>query len=273
MNIVIDMGGTNTRIGFTKDSVEFEAIERFPTPQTQEDTHAKITQTLNKIDENINSVILGVAGVVDYTSNRIVNATNIAWIENMTPEEVTGIKNVRVTPFNDAELAGLAESYQPYATNYRHVVYITLSTGVGGTLIKGKKPARANFTYEPGHMIIDKSFIIDNPPDKIQGSFENLCSGTAFMKRYNLPPESCNKQDIWNEYGTNVACGLHNLILLWQPDAIVIGGSMTKQWDKFYNALIQKLNSFPTYAMRPKIIRSELDDTNGLQGGLKILNG
>jgi glucokinase len=271
MNIVIDMGGTNTRIGFAKNSEEFENVIRFPTPATQEETHERINDLITKADERIDAVVLGVAGVIDYTNNRIVTATNIPWVENMTPEEVTGIKNVRITPFNDAELAGLAESYMPYATNYRHVVYITLSTGVGGTLIKHKKPARVNFTYEPGHIIIDRSFTIDHPADGIQGSFENLCSGTGFQKRYGMAPENCTDQNIWNEYGGNVACGLHNIILLWQPDAIVLGGSMTNQWEKFHNALLQKLNTFPAYSLQPKILRSELSDTNGLLGGLRAM--
>lgn len=263
------MGGTNTRIGFSSDSEDFDRIERFPTPQSIEEAHQIFSQYLGDISTEANPIIFGVAGTVDYSVNRITEATNIEWIKGMSAKEITGL-STDIKAYNDAELAGVAESYQPYALDYPRIAYITISTGVGGTIVANKKAAVARYSFEPGHIIINKLSSIDDPADHTQGSFENMCSGTAFFKRNKVKPENCLDKQIWERYGENLASGLYTITLLWQPDIIVLGGSMTNQWDYFYKSCAQRFDSYPNYYIKPDIIRSELKDTNGLLGGLKV---
>jgi glucokinase len=273
MHIVIDMGGTNTRIGLTRDLKEFFVTEKFPTPSSQKEVHTKINEILSRETDQIESIVLGVAGLVDYENKVVISAPHINWIKNMTVQEITGISNENIKVFNDAELAGLAEAHQPYATNFKNVAYITISTGVGGTVIRNKKPDTHLSNYEPGHIIIDKSTNIDEPVDNIRGSFESLCSGTAFYKKYNIQPKDCSDPEIWQSYGMDLADGLYTVTILWQPNAIVLGGSMTNQWNSFYESLIERYTSYPSYYVQPTILKSELKDKNGLLGGLKILSG
>ncbi len=277
MNIVIDMGGTNTRIGLTNNLKEFFVTEKFPTPSSQKEAHTKIREILSGKTDQIESIVLGVAGLVDYKNKNVISAPHINWIKDMSAQEITGLSNKDtralkgIKIFNDAELSGLAEAYQPYASNFENVAYITISTGVGGTIIRNKKPDTHAFNYEPGHIIIDKSSGINEPVDNIRGSFESLCSGTAFYKKYNIQPKDCADTEVWQNYGMDLADGLYTVTLLWQPDAIILGGSMTNQWSSFYEPLIERYTSYPSYFAHPTILKSELKDMNGLLGGLKIL--
>ncbi len=271
MEIVIDMGGTNTRIAFSNDLKTFTSIERLPTPQTKEEAHKKISEILSPKMDDIENILFGIAGFVDYENKIVINAPYIPWIKNISAAEITGIHNRHIRLFNDAELAGVAESYQSYANNFRNVAYIAISTGVGGTIVRNKKPATHSYNYEPGHIIIDKSSTVDSPVDNIRGSFESLCSGTAFYEKYKIQPKDCTDKEIWMKYGSDLADGLYTLTLLWQPEAIVLGGSMTNQWELFYDAMVQRYTSYPSYYAHPTILRSDMKDLNGLIGGLKIL--
>lgn len=271
MNISIDMGGTNTRIGFTKDCQKFDSIGKFKTPKSQTEAQQKIKEALDKVNQPIEKIVLGIAGKVDYKNKIAVSAPHIKWINNLTPQAITGIENPSIQIFNDAELAGLAESYAPYAKDYENIAYITISTGVGGTIIRNKKADTHHFNYEPGHIVIDNSSKIEDPIDGVKGSFESLCSGTAFLKEYRIQPRDCEDKDIWDKYGRDLASGLYSLTIAWQPDMIVLGGSMTKKWDDFYDALDKTYHAYAKYFPHAKIVKSELGDLNGLTGGLKIL--
>lgn len=272
MNIVIDMGGTNTRVAFSDNNRDFYKIERFPTPKSQDEMHKKISEIIGGSTDKIEKILLGVAGLVDYKNKVAINAPYIRWINHMTASDLTGIDGHDIKLFNDAELSGIAEAHQPYSTKYENVAYITISTGVGGTIIRNKKAATHCFNYEPGHIVIDKSTQDTDPSDNIVGSFESLCSGTGFYKKYNVQPENCSDLEIWRKYGIDLADGLYTLTLLWQPEAIVLGGSMTKQWNSFHASMMQRYTSYPPYYKLPEIIKSNLDDMNGLLGGLKLLS-
>ena len=152
---------------------------------------------------------------------------------------------------------------------YQKVAYITISTGVGGTLIINKQLPKTKYNFEPGHHIINfegKPLALEN----IKGSFESYCSGTAFKTRYGVDPTDHDDSDLWKDYGQILGIGLHNIALLWQPDVIVLGGAMSKKAPLFFKPLTQSLQE--TLLNKPPEIKiSTLGDENGLLGGLELL--
>lgn len=269
MYIAIDMGGTNTRIAFSENLKDIRNVEKYPTPQSAEEIKQNFK---NLIDvTNLRGLILGTAGQVNHSTKQILFSPHINGINGLTLNELVGL-NSDTEGFieNDAALAGLAESHQPYAQDFERVAYITISTGVGGTLIVNKKLRNTKLSFEPGHHIIDingNSLALEN----IKGTWESLSSGTAFRKLYNENPEECNDQEIWNQYGQNLSKGLHNIILMWQPDLIVLGGSLSKKYDLFEKALNQELAVSLGENVVP-IATSQMDDMNGITGGFIFLN-
>ncbi len=124
-------------------------------------------------------------------------------------------------------------------------------------------------SYEPGHHIIDiggDTLALN----AIKGSWESFSSGTAFRKIYQVDPMDTENSYIWQDYGRNLAIGLHNVILMWLPEIIILGGSMSKKSELFLSVAKKELEK-SLYGKAPEIKVSRLDDKNGLLGGLYYL--
>lgn len=274
MNIIIDSGGTTLRIAFTENSSTFNDILKFPTPKKYQDYKGLLESTIKKYVNNneIDKIIYGVAGSVDRPNKIINKAPHNNCLNNKKVSEIFDFLNIPLENIileNDASLAALAESTIGHGKNFKRVAYITISTGVGGTLIIDKKLPDTKNNYEPGHHIINftgEVLALEN----IKGSFESYCSGTAFKTRYGVDPVEHDDANLWNSYGEVLAVGLHNISLLWQPDVIILGGSMSKKSPLFFKSLIENLNK-SLLNKPPEIKISTLGDENGLLGGLELL--
>ncbi len=268
MYAIIDAGGTNTRIGITTHAKEFKEVIRYSTPQTFPEFSKKLCETLKSFGQH-KSILFGVAGFVDHHENKVIKAPHIPYLDGKTVKDIFPDLDCEIKIENDATLAGLAEATSGEGKNFNRVAYVTISTGVGGTLIVDRKIPDTRYNYEPGHHIINfhgNELAVRN----IKGSWESFSSGTGFTKRYGVNPIDYHDPALWAEYGEILAVGFHNLTLLWQPEVIVIGGSMSKKSHLFLKPLISALDkSLPAYT--PEIRISALGDTNGLTGGLEYL--
>lgn len=267
MYAIIDIGGTNTRVAFSGDLQNLVSTERYPTPKTFEEAKSTLAQHLQGKD--ITAAIIGLAGQVDKQKQQIVFSPHMSYLDGKNLSELIPA-NIKTYLENDAALAGLGEAVSPYAQEFNRVAYITISTGVGGTLIVNKKVPEMDANYEPGHIVIDKDSTIE-PVDKVQGSWESFSSGTAFEKTHGIKPQDCMDENLWREYGENLAYGLLSVSLLWRPEMIVLGGSMTNKWNLFIQSTEQKLLELHRSAIPPKLTKSELGEKNGLMGGMAFL--
>jgi len=162
---------------------------------------------------------------------------------------------------NDANAAALGEFYFGAARGTRNFIYITLSTGIGGgIIIDGKIYTGAiGAAGEVGHMTIDDNGPICNCGNK--GCWEALASGTALSREAKLrikegvrtsilkyaegDVEKVTAQVIHSaaEQGDNLAkeliaqtgyyvgVGLANLINIFNPELIIIGGGLSNIGD------------------------------------------
>jgi len=80
--------------------------------------------------------------------------------------------------------------------------------------------------FEPGHQIIDldkafnKSFACD-------GDVESMVGGGALKRLTGISnAEDVEDQSIWDNMSRLLAVGLNNIIVLWSPDTIVLGGGL-----------------------------------------------
>ena len=147
------------------------------------------------------------------------------------------------------------------------MAYITISTGVGGGRIVNGKIDYHALPVEPGHQILDPNGRFW-PGCGQKGCFESLCSGRAFEMTYGVKPEFCEDYRIWDEHAENCAQGLVNVIALWTPDVLVIGGSLIKAGPKFTKPLIENTKKLLQIYPAPKIEISKMGDDNVLLGGL-----
>lgn len=258
----IDIGGTNTKIGITSNLNELLDIKRFSTPKSFEELKSQITQIL-KTDQTYDAIAIGAAGFINRQKKNIYYSPHINYLNNKLASEIIDeITTKEIYLENDASLAALAEANYGDAKNYDRVAYITISTGVGGSLIVNKKIPETHFNFEPGHHIINL---------ETKETFEDLCSGTSFRKSYGASPQDHNEKQVWSKFGINLGYGLNNIILLWRPDIIIIGGSLSKKSNLFIDDTFETLNSLLPLQNYPKIQISKLNDENGILGGLELI--
>ncbi len=78
---------------------------------------------------------------------------------------------------------------------------------------------------------------------------------------------------VWDELAEYLAQGLHNTILYWSPDAIILGGSMIIGDPKIHIDAIRKytVESLDGFVSAPLITTAKLGDEAGLYGAMTLL--
>lgn len=236
------------------------------TPETYMDSMSEIQGVIKQISkgEQINNLIGGIAGVFDKDGKKLVLSPNLKeWEKKPLFDDLkrmTGAKNVVIK--NDTDMTGLGEAVYGAGRDNKIVAYLTFSTGIGGSLIVDKEVAPYRFGFEPGFQIVNEETL--KPLHYVSGtSLKEHYGGKLF-------------RDIKGEYTRNhimrsVIVGIHNTIVFWSPDVVVLGGGMTESFeiDYIYKELEKIQLRFPEL---PEIKFAEKEDTNGLYGALAYLN-
>ncbi|OGC47137.1 hypothetical protein A2886_00625 [candidate division WWE3 bacterium RIFCSPHIGHO2_01_FULL_42_13] len=273
MYISIDLGGTNTRVASSKDLKEIYKIERFLTIPDIEGLRKSVHQAISKVidGEEVEYVCIGVPGAIDRYERKVLRIPRIPGVKDMPFEEFFGVeKGANLIVENDAALAGLGEAIRGQGKNYRAVAYLTLSTGLGGTLILDKKILNTPRNLEPGRQVILEGGRRFPNREVPKGHFEAYASGSALREFYGVDPETCEDQKVWDEFGRHVASGIINLQALWSPQIVILGGGVSNQFEKFKDAMFKEIEE--NIVEIPKVVKSDLGDINGVLGGFDLIN-
>ncbi len=273
MFISIDVGGTNTRVASSRNLRDIDATETFPSQKILYEEKKLIIRAITKLAGNnkIEATAFGVAGIVDKEKCFIRKSPNYEAINEVDIKGLLGdIGQTSIYCGNDSEIACLGEAVLGAGANFIGVAYLSLGTGVGGAYIENKQISTPSKFFEPGHQIVDLSSDIADGYG-IKGSLETLISGEAFKKRYKILPHECNNERIWFEYGRHVGLGIHNLTMLWNPECIVIGGGMSKYFNKFLPG-VQDFLANLTFINLPEILKAEFEQGSGIVGGFVLIS-
>jgi predicted NBD/HSP70 family sugar kinase len=164
---------------------------------------------------------------------------------------------------NDAALVGLGEAVYGAGKEYKLVAYVTLSTGVGGCRIVNGKIDPTEYSFEPGNM-----FVMGN--QNTHQHLENLVSGSAIEKKYGQSPFDLTDANAWGEIEELVAIGLNNIIVMWSPEIVVLGGSVPQKIN-FQNINERVKELCQIYPVVPEIKIATIDEQGGLYGALAYL--
>jgi len=272
MFISIDIGGTSTRVASSINLSDVESIETFASSRDIEVQKKLIQSAINKISgqKSVAGFAVGIAGVINVEKCAVEKSPNYSNLNGIFVRDLLGSvpSDVKVVCCNDSKMAAIGESVLGAGKSYNKVAYVSLGTGVGAALVINKKID--DNAFEIGHHVVDVSSDIQDG-FSISGSFETLASGTAFKRMYGISSSDCTDKKIWHEYGKNVAVGLLNITLFWNPDCIVIGGGVADNFEDFIEgtrAYFSKIN----FTKTPKIIKSTFGQGSGVVGGFVLLN-
>ncbi len=252
MKVGVDLGGSHIAIGVVDDDGNIlEKNEKRLTSVEKQNLEKSIEESIKenvkqfKRQYEITEVGIGAPGwAVD---GLIQNSGNLG-IQNYPIAERLKELKLPIQIMNDAKCAALAENEYGCLKGYDRSIFLTLGTGIGGAaflnhqLLKaGKKPG-----YEFGHMVIEKNGVPCHCGSR--GCFERYASmkvlkdnlrsvlnlnettsGEELLKiiQENQPCRQ-NKDGIEKvvcEYIENLSIGIQNLIRIFEPEVIGIGGS------------------------------------------------
>ncbi len=274
--IGIDLGGTNIAVGLVDEQLKLVCKDSTPTPANDPigivDAMAMLCRKLvNKAEISFDEVAYAGAacpGIVNRATGEVVYANNINFdhfpLARLLMERVP-LKAVYLE--NDANAAALAEAKAGAARGAKNSVMITLGTGVGGGIvIDGQVYMGTNCVAgELGHIVIEKN----GRPCSCgrRGCWEAYSSATglirmteekmaerpdslmhALAKRYGKVSGrtafDADRQgdeagaEVVAEYVSYLACGIANLINIFQPEILVIGGGVCNEKENLTNRLL-----------------------------------
>lgn len=304
--LAADLGGTQMRAALVDRQGRVSHKRAAPTQahQGRDDVLRRLVALLQDVAsrvprEAIAGVGLALAGPTDPQTGTLYNPPNLPGWDRFSPvpalEEALGLP---VYANNDANLAALAEHRYGAGRGSRHMVYMTVSTGIGGGIIIDGRlyTGRRGFAGEIGHMSIDRHGPVCNCGNA--GCLEALASGTAVarMARERLArgeasvlrqhqgdgPDSPDARmvaeaaragdalarAVMEEAATNLGIGIVSLLSIFDPEVIVIGGGMARDLDLLLSAIAAEVERHAMVHLRDlvPVVRSLLGDDVSLIG-------
>lgn len=263
--IIFDIGGTKTRVAKALGAGEFSEPLSKPTPQDPREGIAQLADLAREVaaGEEVLQIAGGIAGVI--REGEIINSSNLReWIGVNLREEIQREFGVDLVLENDSSVVGLGEAVFGAGEGEKIVVYVTVSTGVGGARIVGGKIDEKSQGFEPGHMILNI---------ETGETLEMLVSGRSFTEKFGVKPYEVTDTEVWEKAAKDLAVGIHNIILHWSPDVVVLGGPMmigdpAISLEAVLRELKERMRIFKSL---PDIRLATLRDFGGLYGALALL--
>ena len=244
--IGVDLGGTNVRAGKIVGQEMIAHRARNITSQgTQDLVLQEIHATISAIfDKQVSAIGIGVPSVVDVDKGIVYTVANIpSWKEVPLKKILEQSFGIPVYVNNDANCFALGEFYFGAGQGFKDLVGMVLGTGLGaGIIINGKLYCGHNCgAGEIGTMPYRENTI------------EYYCSGQFFQHQYGMDGgilyERAQQGDaqaleIFSNFGDNLGHAVMIALYAYDPEIIVLGGSVSKAWSFYEKALRRKLESF-----------------------------
>lgn len=266
-NIGIDLGGTNIKVGVVDKDYSIIGRSSIKTnlPRTAEEIADSIKEAvLLACDDakvslsDIESIGIGTPGAANRKTGVVLYSNNLGFDHTPLGKMLEERLGKEIFLENDANAAAFGEALAGAGKGFKDVVVITLGTGVGGGIIVGGK-IYTGFNYcgaELGHTVVQYGGRPCSCGRK--GCFESYASATALIKSTKEAMEDDKSSKMWelagsienvdgktafdgmragdktakavvDEYIEYLGCGLTNMVNIFQPEMLLIGGGICKE--------------------------------------------
>jgi glucokinase len=309
--IAVDLGGTQLRAALcTADgTVHNRVSKKTRAKRGPEVVLEHIAQTITEIwpaKDKVRAVGISAAGPLDPYNGVVLGSPNLpGWVNIPLRDIMSERLGVPIFVGNDANLAALGEHSFGAGRGYDNMVYMTISTGIGGGIIVDGKLllGHKGLAGEIGHVVLQP-----NGPQcgcGNRGCLEALASGTAIgrqaqtlaatgrapailaaadgdvmlvsAKSVGLAAAQGDKValKLLRRAGRYIGIAIANLMHLFNPECFVLGGGVTHTGDLLFKPIrrtARRQVQVPQYVTDTKIVPAALGDDVGLLGALALVN-
>ncbi len=276
----IDIGGTSVKLCMMDETGAITWEHSIPTiPGDAALMADKITAALQESGISFKAAGISCAGRVFKDTGKVI-ASNLRWLNVPFAAMMEERLGCPVAIDNDVAGALYGEWSIGACHNVNYVAYVILGTGVGGAFIIDGKPFRGhnNTGGEVGHMITHADGLSCACGGR--GCFEQYASAPALSRMagglptqeiFRLAEEGdADMQRILDEYAHELAIGLANIIGIFRPELVVLGGGLANAGDALLNRVRHQLHHHcPTMPRQeiPDIALASLGNKAGMIGG------
>jgi glucokinase len=261
----VDIGGTKIAVGIVDNDGRVLARRETPTcaelgyVRALDRTADLLRQVMQETQVDIRGIGIGSTGPVDPFTGEIGDVNFLpGWQGSNIVEDLARLFRVKAAMENDADAAALGEAGWGAGKDKSRLIYLTVGTGIGGGIILDGKLYRGVDHAHPelGHHVIDAS----GPACLcgFHGCWESLAAGPAMAEwvKAEAPSDYAHRENLSAKKICELAqagdalaqravereayylgLGLANLIVLFTPDAIVLGGSVMRSAHLFLEGI------------------------------------
>ena len=232
--LAIDMGATKTLLAVFEVGGQVVCEKKIKTNPDYRQFKSDLEAELKELGQfKFTYCCCAVPATIDFETGVAVAFGNESWQNVPIQADLQVLlPGVKILIHNDAKLAALSEAILLHK-KYKKVVYLTISTGIGGGVITNDIIDPDFVNFEPGQMVFEH----DGKTQK----WEAFASGKAFKERYNKLASEINDPAVWQEYVRTLVVGFEDLLATIRPDAVVIGGGVGAHFEKFQPFLEEEL--------------------------------
>lgn len=309
--IGIDLGGTNIVAGVVDKNYNLIATARCKTnaPRPADEIigdmarmSREAVKSANLTMDDIDGVGVGCPGSCNLDTGIVERAENLDFINEPVQEKLQKLLGKPVRIVNDADAAAYGETLAGAAKGTRHALCITLGTGVGGgAIVDGHVIAGHNYAGgELGHTVI----VMDGEPCSCgrRGCWEAYASATGLIRQTKAAMDAHKDSAMWqlSDNGTRVngrtafdamragdetgkqvveqyvrylACGLTNMINIFQPEVLCVGGGISHEGETLLTPvreIIDREQFAQTTASKTRLVAAELGNDAGIIGAAYV---
>ncbi len=305
--VAVDLGGTLIRSALINEEGEILARAQRETlaQEGPEPVIGRIEACIRDVARGTEAISIAAPGPLNPWKGIIHQAPNLpGWHEVPLADILHRTFKVPVHLNNDANLAALAEHRFGAGQGVNDLIYLTISTGIGGGIITQGRLllGTRGLAAEVGHMILEPE---DGPPCGCggRGHLESLASGPAIARRAveeikkgaeksitrlvegnlskvtaKVVAQAAQEGDplansIFKEAGFYIGLGIVNLLHILNPQLVILGGGVSKAGDLIFDPIraTVKARAMLSYQKGLRIVPAALRDDVGLLGAAAFL--
>lgn len=306
--IGIDIGGTKIAGALVDAQGAIILEERVPSPAGDPDAMVDAVVGLIErlsADHEVIGAGVAAAGFIDADQSTIIYAPNISWRNEPFKAKLEAKLDIPVIIENDANAAAWAEFRYGAGRGYKHMIMLTIGTGVGGAVIADSRMLRGGFGIagELGHIRVVPNGLLCGCGQ--HGCLESYASGSALLRAAKAlaasgEPEGQRLREIeteagqltglevykailendpgalrvLRELGSWLGQAIGSLVAVLDPEMVVIGGGVSAAGDLLLDPIREAYRAhLPAQGFRPelKITAAEFVNDAGVVGAADLV--